>query len=245
MNKIVATIMISVSFGSSLSFADQFQVVPLDIAKKAGEILQKKKKLIEYCEPCQIPAGKNRCKSMENITVSASKWNNSNSDYEVVINGKEKIDLAYTYVYDQNKWENLAIMLGLNPSDVPKVLDLGKCNQKEEIKSNSPEKIYFKNDGSVDNSVPVTVTFRKALLGPGYVAVLTKKDPKESFLAKVTVKKAGIDAAVSVIARMDTPLAKEVGHSQGVAIDVGDVITITNDKYQPLVVNFNGIEKKK
>jgi len=70
-----------------------------------------------FCAPC----GDETWTEVEVAQVDVTHTG-SGGFWEVLLNG-EGIDLAYTYVEHDRQWQNLALLLGLEASDVPRFLD--------------------------------------------------------------------------------------------------------------------------
>jgi len=107
----------------SSSFCDQYQWNTLKDASNAKKIILKKGQILEFCEPCSPP----ECKL---INVETIKIINPEKDYGEVYVNEKGIDLAYTFINENNKWKNLAIFLGLEPTGVSTILDLSKCGNE-------------------------------------------------------------------------------------------------------------------
>ena len=87
-------------------------------------------------------------------------------------------------------------------------------------------------------ALPVTVSFRKALAGPGYVAIFntTVKSPV-SVLA--TLKSIALGTSKSFELHLDPSVASERGHLEGIVIEQGDILTMENQNYSPVTVTVN------
>ena len=105
--------------------------------------------------------------------------------------------------------------------------------------ANAETKPQDPNDPLAEKSiVPVSVFFRKAPGGPGYVAVINTKVKKNFLiLAYYTSKALGITKEYPVNLSPIAPI--EIGYEQGAAIEDGDVITITSSHYEPLTAVFH------
>ncbi len=78
--------------------------------------------------------------------------------------------------------------------------------------------------------LPVTMSLRKAMMGPGYVAVFntTVKSPI-SVLAKL--RSASLGTTKQFELHLNPNAATELGHVEGAVIENGDTITLENNNY--------------
>ena|SRR6266849_3959068 len=81
--------------------------------------------------------------------------------------------------------------------------------------------------------LPVTMALRRAMLGPGYVAVFntTIKSPV-SVLA--TIKSKALSTTKKFELHLDPSTATELGYREGATIEAGDTITLENNNYSPV-----------
>jgi hypothetical protein len=86
--------------------------------------------------------------------------------------------------------------------------------------------------------MPVRVSFRRAHLGPGFVAVFSTTI-KQDIPILVTVKSKALGTTQRFPLHLSQAVPSELGHAEGVAIDSGDEITVTNSNYDPLAVVFS------
>lgn len=100
---------------SSSIFGDQFSYNEKSVALKAAKFLKSEKEISFYCAPCEDREIKTE--QIQNIKLKRTV--SSDVEYYIVKVNNQEIDLAYTYVKRGNAYKNLAIILGLNPSDVP------------------------------------------------------------------------------------------------------------------------------
>jgi len=97
------------------AFSDQAAWIKKSDAYKAGDMINSGTVLREYCAPCGDT-------TWTDLSVKQTEVKNADAEfYQVFINGKG-IDLAYVYIEQEGKWVNLAMLLGLDVSDVPKFL---------------------------------------------------------------------------------------------------------------------------
>lgn len=87
-------------------------------------------------------------------------------------------------------------------------------------------------------AMPVKVSFRQALLGPGYVAVFNTTI-KQDFPILVTVKSKALGISQNFKLRLSYVATRELGHSEGATIEAGDEVIVENNNYSPLVVVFS------
>ncbi len=78
--------------------------------------------------------------------------------------------------------------------------------------------------------LPVTMSLRKAMMGPGFVAVFntTVKSPV-SVLAKI--RSAALGTTKQFELHLNPSAPTELGHMEGAVIENGDVITLENNNY--------------
>lgn len=83
--------------------------------------------------------------------------------------------------------------------------------------------------------IPVSMSFRKALTGPGLVAVFTTT-VKSAVPVLVTHKSSALGTTKQFELHLDPKLSKELGHLEGATISSGDSITIENQNFSPKTV---------
>ncbi|MBP7584680.1 MAG: CAP domain-containing protein [Spirochaetes bacterium] len=120
----LATITLPLLLLPFILFADQHQVLNSGTAQRAYEILRKAQAIYSYCEPCGDSAP-------EKIGVNETGFEGRGDSFSVKVNGRE-IDLAYVYVKNGERWENLALLLGLATTGVSRVLDGSKLPEDRE-----------------------------------------------------------------------------------------------------------------
>lgn len=81
-------------------------------------------------------------------------------------------------------------------------------------------------------SLPITVSFRKAVLGPGNVAVINTT-VKENVSILVTLNSAALGTTKSFELHVDPCCTTLLGHLEGAVIESGDEIVIENRNYSP------------
>lgn len=87
-------------------------------------------------------------------------------------------------------------------------------------------------------ALPVQVNFRKAAMGPGYVAIVSTTIKKDfPVLVRVASKAIGRTKEYRLDLSFTHPT--EVGHAEGSPIEEGDEVEITNNDYEPLTIVFS------
>lgn len=109
--------------------ADQYAYVTLQQATEAQKVLAKSHEMHEFCAPCGDAASKPMRVDLVEIgriwegeSAKAYQAGDGETFWEVIVNN-QGIDLAYVYVRQGGRWENLALRLGLDASGVPRYLD--------------------------------------------------------------------------------------------------------------------------
>ncbi len=112
--KLIMTAIICFVF-PCFSHADQAAWVEKEKADKAAQMIKTGSEIRLFCAPCGDTVWTSR-------TVKKTEVKNqSGSFYQVCVNGEE-LDLAYTYILQDGKWQNLAMLLKLSVADVPEFL---------------------------------------------------------------------------------------------------------------------------
>lgn len=108
--------------------ADQFAYVTVQQAVQGMAAIDGSPQIMSFCAPCGDRASKAVPVRQVGIARiwdgdSARPWRDGNSAgyWEVQVNDAG-IDLAYVYVRKGNAWQNLALLMGLPASGVPKQL---------------------------------------------------------------------------------------------------------------------------
>lgn len=86
--------------------------------------------------------------------------------------------------------------------------------------------------------LPVTVTFRKSLMGKGNVAIFNTKI-KSNVPVLITFDSAALGTSKKFELRLDPSHPSELGHLEGALIENGDTLTIENQNYSPLSVTVS------
>lgn len=81
--------------------------------------------------------------------------------------------------------------------------------------------------------LPITVSFRKAIMGPGNVAIFstTIKAPVSIL---ITLHSAALGTTKQFERHLESSHSTELGHMEGATIENGDTITIENQNYSPV-----------
>ncbi|NOQ36699.1 MAG: hypothetical protein GQ569_12535 [Methylococcaceae bacterium] len=116
MKNIFFIISLCVALLPALAQADQAAYISKDKADIAANILQSTSAIRHYCQPCG-----DKQWTEESINSVKSEHTGYENYWQVLINGKG-IDLAYVYLETDGGWQNIAIMLSIEVSDVPKLL---------------------------------------------------------------------------------------------------------------------------
>jgi hypothetical protein len=82
-------------------------------------------------------------------------------------------------------------------------------------------------------ALPVKVSFRKAMIGNGLVAVF-ETTTKESFPILVSVNNKAIGAVQHFRLDLRSQYPSELGHMEGASIAPGDEISVENKSYSPM-----------
>jgi hypothetical protein len=99
------------------ALADQQAWVSRSDADRAAALLQPGSTVRMFCAPCGDPTWTDSEARQVDVVYTGS-----DEYWEVLVNGSG-IDLAYTYVEHDGRWENLALLLGLEAFDVPRFLE--------------------------------------------------------------------------------------------------------------------------
>jgi len=100
--------------------ADQQAWVSQRDADRAAALMQVGATVRLFCAPCADPAP-----TAVRVARVEVKSTGTQDLWEVEVNG-QPVDLAYAYVERDGRWENLALLLGLEAQDVPRFLLDGK-----------------------------------------------------------------------------------------------------------------------
>jgi hypothetical protein len=107
--------------------ADQFQYMTLEQATRAMSAIGTGGVVQAFCAPCDDEAPRSiRVTSIGIGRVweggSASPYESDGQTFWELTVNDESIDLAYLYIRRHHRWENLALLLGLDAVKVPRFL---------------------------------------------------------------------------------------------------------------------------
>jgi uncharacterized protein YecT (DUF1311 family) len=117
--EILAATLVSGWLAAAPALADQAAWVEKAAAERAAERIRAQSVIRSYCAPCGDRQWTE--KPVRRVEVR----NPSGAYYQVAADGEE-LDLAYVYLPEGDRWRNVAIMLGLDVSDVPEFLSGGE-----------------------------------------------------------------------------------------------------------------------
>lgn len=123
----------------------------------------------------------------------------------------------------------LVLGLFLLSACVPKS-ELDEANQKiAELQALNSQ---LKAEIEKKPELPVTVSFRQAMMGPGNVAIFstTIKSPVSIL---VTLHSSALGTTKQFELHLESSHSTELGHIEGAVIENGDTITIENQNYSP------------
>jgi hypothetical protein len=86
--------------------------------------------------------------------------------------------------------------------------------------------------------LPVTLALRKAMMGPGFVAVFSTT-VKSSVPVLATIRSSALGTTKQFELHLNPSVATELGHLEGATIETGDVITLENQNYSPVSFTVN------
>ena len=98
--------------------ADQVAYMDKGTAEKAVALMQGKNELRLFCQPCGDMMWS--AKIPTHIQAINTGYDNL---WEIAVNTTD-VDLAYIYINEGGKWQNLALLMGLKVHDVSKILPL-------------------------------------------------------------------------------------------------------------------------
>lgn len=110
-----------------------------------------------------------------------------------------------------------------------------RVKAEAETTKNENENLEVKNSqlqAKVDEKpqLPVTVSFRKAMTGPGNVVILNTT-VKSNVPVLITLHSAALGTSKTFERHLDPSHTTELGHLEGAVIENGDTITIENQNY--------------
>ena len=120
---------------TSTALADQYAYVSLRQAVDAMKMLAESSVVHSFCAPCNDKVSRPKNVRLLGIGpvwegTSAVPYRSSEgvSYWEVSVSD-EPIDLAYVYIRRGSRWENLAVALGLEVTNVPRYLAPSQVGQ--------------------------------------------------------------------------------------------------------------------
>ena len=118
----IITLIILIIFSSNVLLADQVQWITKNEAITASKYVSIGDTVYSYCAPC----GDANALMMEVFSISVKKvdddyFENHENYHELRINDNP-VDLAYVYVLQGTKYENLAMLINITVQRVPRYL---------------------------------------------------------------------------------------------------------------------------
>lgn len=86
--------------------------------------------------------------------------------------------------------------------------------------------------------LPVTLGLRKAMMGPGYVAVFNTT-VKSSVPVLATIKSTALGSTKQFELHLNPSASTELGHMEGATIENGDTITLENKNFTSVTFTVN------
>lgn len=116
--------------------------------------------------------------------------------------------------------------------------ETAKIRAEAEAAKNKNQNLEARNSqlqAKVDEKpeLPVTLSFRKAIMGPGYVAIFNTTI-KAPVAVLVNLHSAALGTTKQIELHLDSTHLTELGHMEGAVIENGDTITIENQNYSPI-----------
>lgn len=124
-------------------------------------------------------------------------------------------------------------------------LTLAACSPKSDVDEAKREAERLKAENAElkaqlakKPALPVSMSLRKAMMGPGYVAMFntTVKSPVPVL---VTVKSAALGTIKKFELHLKPNTTTELGHAEGAAIGKDDIVTIENNNYSSVTFTVN------
>lgn len=97
-------------------WADQAAYLEREAVVEAGNRIDLDQQILFYCQPCDDGEAESVV-----VTQIGVHYTGFEDYFELRLNDRG-VDLAYTYVSDGDRWQNLALLLGLEVVDVPQFL---------------------------------------------------------------------------------------------------------------------------
>jgi len=125
-NRLTALLIAAILVSGAL-LADQQAYISESNALRAAELLVPGTELQSFCEPCgDLEPADVAITSVEAVATGYESF------WEVLVNGTG-IDLAYTYIAYEGHWQNMAMILGLEVSDVSRFIGSGATTVEEDL----------------------------------------------------------------------------------------------------------------
>jgi predicted nuclease with TOPRIM domain len=116
--------------------------------------------------------------------------------------------------------------------------ETAKIRAEAEAAKNTNQNLEAQNSqlqAKVDEKpeLPVTLSFRKAIMEPGYVAIFNTTI-KAPVAVLVNLHSAALGTTKQIELHLDSTHPTELGRMEGAVIENGDTITIENQNYSPI-----------
>ncbi|MCF2971412.1 hypothetical protein L1047_09425 [Synechococcus sp. Nb3U1] len=113
---IAGFVVVTVHWPGVAAFADQASYISRADAIRAGNRIDLDQEVRFFCQPCGDTQS-------ESLTVDAiAVYYTGLDDYYSLYLNDFPVDLAYTYILHEGKWNNMAMLLELEVTDVPQIL---------------------------------------------------------------------------------------------------------------------------
>ena len=116
--------------------------------------------------------------------------------------------------------------------------ETAKIRAEAEAAKNTNQNLEAQNSqlqAKVDEKpeLPVTLSFRKAIMGPGNVAIFNTTI-KAPIAVLVNLHSAALGTTKQIELHLDSTHPTELGYMEGAVIENGDTITVENQNYSPI-----------
>ena len=139
--------------------ADQFQFLDLAQAQAALRHLRPGDVVHLYCAPCGDAVSRRMTVRQPGVARiwagdnSAAVYRDRGRTFWSVEASDNMLDLAYVYVRDGRRWRNLAVLIGLEPQDVPAELPRDATGTRWQCEG-TEDNPYLAEDGPRDPCGP-------------------------------------------------------------------------------------------
>lgn len=132
------------------AYADQAAYLSKKTALKAAALIKINDEVRYYCKPCgDMDFRKVYINSNEVVHTGHQEY------YEVKLNGKG-IDLAYTYIFHDRAWINLAMYLKIKVKDVPEYLpDVIPKSKEQNAQANDEGKLFYITEQMAQKAISI------------------------------------------------------------------------------------------